>query len=71
MLRRDWKKIVRHAWSIRWMLAGGLFSGGEVALPILQPILPIPSGWFAAVSGLCVSAAFVSRLIAQKQFEED
>lgn len=70
-LRHDWKKIVRHAWSIRWLVAAGVLSAAEVVLPLIQGLLAVPTGVFAGLSGVCVGGAFVSRLIAQKQFGGD
>ncbi len=61
----DWKAILRHAWSIRFLLLAGLLSGAEVALPLLQGLLPISPGLFAGLSLIAVAAAFVARLVAQ------
>lgn len=74
----DWRDVLKKAWSLRLMALAGLLSGLEVAMPYLDGILPIPTGIFAALSGLIVAAAFVSRLIAQsslrptsKQYEDE
>jgi len=64
-LYENWKDIVRRAWSVRFMAAAGVLSGVEVALPFFQGALP--NGIFAALSGLSVGAAFVARLVAQKE----
>lgn len=61
----EWRDVLRKAWSLRLMALAGLLSGLEVAMPYLDGILPIPTGLFAAASGLIVAAAFVSRLVAQ------
>lgn len=61
----NWKDIVRKAWSVRFMAAAGILSGVEVALPYLQDTMP--RGTFAALSGIFVGAAFVARLVAQKE----
>lgn len=65
----NWLTILRKAWSVRFMLMAAFFTGIETALPILQPILEpatIPTGLFAALSGLATSAALVSRIVAQR-----
>lgn len=62
----NWRQILRYAWSIRLILVAGLLSGAEVALPLLQTLLPVPAGIFAALSFLATAGAFVSRLIAQE-----
>ncbi len=60
----NWRDIVRRAWSIRFMLLAGLLSGVEVVLPFFADAFP--RGAFAALSGLSVGAAFVARLVAQR-----
>lgn len=66
----DWKDILRRAWSIRLMLLAAVFSGIEIALPLLEGILPVPRGAFAAMSGLTTAAAFVARLLAQQEADK-
>jgi hypothetical protein len=63
-LADDWKDVLRKAWSIRLMILAGVLSGVEIALPLFADALP--RGTFAALSGLSVAAAFVARLVAQK-----
>ena len=70
-LNPEWRKILRHAWSIRLLIVAGVLSAAEVALPLIQGILPVPTGVFAALSGLATAGAFVTRLLAQKQFGGD
>lgn len=67
----DWQRVLRRAWSIRLLVIAGLLSGLEVALPFLDGLLPIPQGIFAALSGLTVAGAFVTRLLAQKGFDDE
>lgn len=62
----NWRQILRYAWSIRLLLVAGLLSGAEVALPLLQSVLPVPAGAFAALSFVATAGAFVSRLVAQE-----
>ena len=68
MLIRDWRQVLKRAWSVRLILAAGLLSGVEVALPLLP--LPLPAGIFAALSALTTAAAFVARLLAQKDMTD-
>lgn len=63
-LADDWKDVLRKAWSIRLMLLAGVLSGVEIVLPLFADA--IPRGAFAALSGVSVAAAFVARLMAQK-----
>lgn len=63
-LLEDWKEILQKAWSIRFIVLAGVLSGIEVILPFFADA--IPRGVFAILSFAAVSAAFVSRIVAQK-----
>lgn len=65
----DWKEILKKAWSVRLMILAALLSGVEVALPFFSSV--IPAGIFAALSFLAVSTAFVARLVAQKDLDNE
>ena len=69
MLRKDWRDILRKAWSIRLMILAGVLSGIEVVLPFFSEALP--RGVFAVMSLLATSGAFVSRLLAQRNMNDD
>lgn len=60
----NWKEIVRKAWSIRFIVIAGLLSGCEVILPLFGD--QIPRNLFASLSLFFVAAAFISRIIAQR-----
>jgi len=62
----NWRDILVHAWSVRLMALAAALTGLEVATPYLSGLVPIPTGLFAALSGLCSAAALVARVIAQK-----
>lgn len=62
----DWKDVLRKAWSIRLMLLAGALSGAEIALPLAEGFVDMPRGVFAGLSGLATAAAFVARLLAQR-----
>jgi len=59
--------VFKHAWSVRLLAVAGLLSGLEVALPLLNGILPIPPISFAAMSGVCVCGAFIARFVVQEK----
>jgi len=65
----DWKRVLRHAWSIRLIIIAGLFSGVEIAMPYLEA--SFPPGIFAGLSALATGGAFVSRIVAQKGMYDD
>jgi uncharacterized membrane protein (UPF0136 family) len=66
----NWRRILLRAWSIRLILLAGLFSGLEVAFAVFADNPPIPRGTFASLSGLTTMAAFIARVIAQKDVSE-
>jgi hypothetical protein len=68
---RNWRAVLRYAWSIRLMLLAGLLSGAEVVLPLLDGILPIPPRLFAVLSFLSVGGAVFARFIAQKGISDE
>lgn len=63
----NWQDIVRKAWSIRFIVLAGLLSGCEVILPLFSDA--IPRNTFAALSLIAVMAAFIARIVAQKDLE--
>lgn len=67
----DWRRVLRHAWSLRLILIAALLSGVEVALPLVGGFLQIPAGLFALLSFLVTGAAFVARLVAQPKMKGD
>ena len=62
----NWRAVLRHAWSIRIILAAALLSVLEAALPYLG--LPIPPGTLAVLAALLSLAAAGARLVAQQAF---
>lgn len=65
-LGAEWWRVLRYAWSIRLLVLAGLLSGAEIALPLIQDLLPIPRGVFAGLSAAATAGAFVARLVAQQ-----
>lgn len=63
-LYENWTSILKEAWSIRFIALAGLLSAAEAVLPLFQDSLP--RNLFASLSFFCISAAFVSRLVSQK-----
>lgn len=68
-LGSDWRKVLRHAWSVRFIGLAAVLMGIEVALPLIQPYVSISPYWIAAAAGLAACAGFVARFIAQKEFD--
>ena len=67
----NWRAVLRRAWSIRLIILAGLLSGAEIALPLLDGLLSIPPGLFAALSFAATAGAFVARLMAQSNVTGD
>ncbi|MFK0685965.1 hypothetical protein SD208_16815 [Ochrobactrum sp. BD67] len=57
----DWRRVLKHAWSVRLILFAGILSGLEVALPSIADAYLIPTGAFAALSVLVTMTAFAMR----------
>lgn len=66
-LGNDWRRVLRHAWSVRLIVLAGLLSGVEVALPWLWP--GALDGLFGLLSSLSTAAAVAARLLAQREFQ--
>ena len=62
-------RVLRRAWSIRFIVVAGILSGCEVALPIIDQFVTIPRGTFAALTGLVTCGALISRLVAQENLK--
>lgn len=65
----NWKIIVRKAWSVRLIILAGLLSGVEAAMPFIDD--QMPRGVFAVASLLVTGAAFVARILAQKEIRHE
>ena len=61
----DWRRILRHSWTIRFALLPALLSGLAVVLAVFTSDPPIERGTFAALPGLGTVLAAVARLFAQ------
>lgn len=68
-LIREWKRIVRKAWSFRLMAVAGILTTAEAVLPLFSE--SFPRGLFAGMTLLAVTGGMVARLVAQKDFAAD
>ncbi len=69
ILVNDWKLILAKAWSVKFNVAAALLGGAEVAVAIIQPA-NIPNGAFASLAAVVSTAAFVARILAQKEITD-
>lgn len=66
----NWQGVLQRAWSIKFMLAAGLFTGLEFILPYIKDFFPLDHGVFAALAFFATAGGLVSRLIAQRTTRE-
>jgi hypothetical protein len=64
----DVRRVLRHAWSIRLIIAAGVFSALEAGIPFFTDSPPLPRGVFALLSVAVSGAAFYFRIVSQKEF---
>lgn len=65
----NWKTIAKKAWSCRLMILAGLLSGAEAILPSFEE--SIPKSLFAVLSMIAITSAFVARLVAQNEVDDE
>ena len=63
----DWRRLIRRAWSLRLILLAGLLTGCEAVLSAIgTEWLPVPVWARMLILFGVLGAAFVARLLAQK-----
>jgi hypothetical protein len=63
----DWRRLIRRAWSVRLILLAGLLTGCEAVLSAMgTEWLPVPVWARMVILFGVLGAAFVARLLAQK-----
>ncbi len=70
-LHPDWRRIARHAWSVRFMLAAIPFEIGAAVLPMFGGGSVVWTAVSAGLASLFTTAAFVARFLGQKEFQDD
>lgn len=70
-LLKNWRDVLKKAWSVKFIVGAALLSGVEVVMSILQPSNALPPGVFAALAGVVTSLALVARLLAQNEAGKD
>lgn len=58
-----WRRVLKHAWSVRLMLLAALLTAIEAVLPFFSDLLP--RGVFAVITFVIVAAALIARFVAQ------
>ena len=67
----DWRRVLRHAWSIRLLVLSFLFDGLEFALPMMMDNPPIERGRFFVIAVIVKIAALGLRFVSQKEFRSN
>ncbi len=68
----QWRRVLRHAWSIRLAALAGVLSAAEAYFGYVDPnALPIPHGTFAVLASVTSGAALCARLFAQRHLSGD
>lgn len=65
-LVENWKAVLLRAWSVRLIAGAAVLTGLEAILPLVGDIFPFDSHQIAAVTFVITLAAFVARIVAQK-----
>lgn len=61
----DWRRVLKHAWSVRLGVLAGLFQGLDIIIQLTVGQMGEVSVALRILAGLSAMAAFVSRFIAQ------
>jgi hypothetical protein len=68
-LYRNWKSILKKAWSMRFMALAAFFNAATVVFALFSykfPEFPLTGkAIFATAAFICTSAAFISRIVYQ------
>ena len=64
-LIEDWRHVLKHAWSIRFIVLAALLSGVELVLPMISDV--VSRGVFAALTLVVSVAAAIARLVTQQK----
>ena len=67
----NWREVLAHAWSVRFIAASILLSALELAVPLLRDLLPVQPGTFAVFTVLTSVAAGVARFVAQRRLQPE
>lgn len=65
-LHPEWRRLVRRAWSVRFLAVAGALTAAEQLLPLVR--WHLPPLLFGGLSLAAIAGAFVARVVAQKEF---
>lgn len=70
-LTRNWRAVLRHAWSLRLALLSAALGGAELVVQVFMDDPPIARGAFAALGAFVSISAAVARVVAQAPISGD
>lgn len=70
MFVTDWRDVLRYAWSIRLLFIAGVLTAVEGLLPFFGMTFPLTDSQFAALQGVAICAAFIARILAQRNIPD-
>jgi len=63
----NWRTILRKAWSVKFMVLAALLTGCEAVITVTGvEWIPLPAAGRLALLFVVIAAAFVARLVAQR-----
>lgn len=70
-IHRNWRWILRRAWSVRLIIVAAVLSAAEAGLSLLGGLPGVSPGAFAVLSAVMAGAALGARLIAQRGGDDE
>lgn len=67
----NWRRVLRHAWSIRLIVLTWLLTAAEVGFGFFTDDPPLPRATFAALAMATTLAAAIARFVAQRTVSGD
>jgi hypothetical protein len=68
---QNWRKVLRHAWSVRLLAISSALTGIETIIPLFYDNPPFERGYFALAAFFTTIAAAVARFVAQKAVSDE
>lgn len=63
----NWRRVLTRAWSVRWMVIGGVLQIAEVLLTQFDDVLPMPRGVIAGATGIVMLLGLAARFCDQPE----
>ncbi|MFA9261800.1 MAG: hypothetical protein ACEQSB_00370 [Undibacterium sp.] len=67
---KNWKSVLRYAWSVRLIVISGLLSGVEAILPYISGSPESSSSWVTVLTFVVTVSALIARFVAQPEVKD-